>query len=75
MVAAMPRFKQRRPPRAPHGLQQREVLHVARADLHELGVLGHELDVCLGEGLGDHHHPVVARGARERTRAQGAPCP
>ena len=35
------------------GLQQREVLHVARADLEHVGVLGDELDVGDVDDLGD----------------------
>ncbi len=53
------------PPGASDGLEEREVLHVARAHLHEVGVLGHEAHVALAERLGDDLEAVGVGGAAE----------
>ena len=53
-VADMPRFSSTGFLRASRALQQREVLHVARADLDGVGVALDEVDALGVDGLGDH---------------------
>ena len=50
IVAHMPRLSSTGLPQLAHRLEQREVLHVARADLEDVRVLGHQ-----STGLGVHH--------------------
>ena len=52
-----PALEEYRPLHAADLGQQGEVLHVARADLQHVRVLGHQLDVARVEHLGDHRHP------------------
>ena len=46
-------LQQHRPAAAAQRFQQREILHIARADLHEVGVLGHQLHVAIAHHFGD----------------------
>ena len=41
--------------------QQREVLHVARADLQNIGILRHQLDVAIAHHFGDDSEPRLLR--------------
>ena len=43
--------------RSPHGVEQREVLHVARADLQHIGELGDHVDLRRLHHLGDDWQP------------------
>ena len=56
-------------------LQQREVLHVARADLQAVGVLGDEVDGLGVEHLGDDRQPRLGAHAREDLRGPSRPRP
>ena len=47
-------FEHHRPGDSPDGRQQRVVLHVARADLEDVGVLGDDVDLVRLHHLGDH---------------------
>ena len=46
-------LEQHRPPAAAQRFQQREVLHVARAHLHAIGVLGHQFHIAVAHDFGD----------------------
>ena len=50
---AEPAFQQHRPAAAAQRFEQREVLHVARAHLHDVGVVGHHLDITVAHHFGD----------------------
>jgi len=60
MVDAMPRFK-RTGFRPRHPLQQREVLHVARADLKHVRVLGDQVHVFRLQTSVTTPRPVASR--------------
>ena len=53
MVELRPRFSRTGRPHLPSVFQQREVLHVARADLQDVGVLGDQIDVAVAHHFGD----------------------
>ena len=53
MVELMPRFSSTGRPQRAERFQQREVLHVARADLHAVGVFGDQVDVAIAHHFGD----------------------
>ncbi len=57
-------LQQDRPADFTHGRQQREVLHVAGADLEHVRVLGDEFDLPRVHDFGDHRQP--GRGAHFR---------
>ena len=61
-----------RPARAPAREQQREVLHVARADLEDVRVLGHDVDLVGLHHLGDHRQPGPLARLREVAQALDA---
>jgi hypothetical protein len=50
-------------------LEQREVLHVARADLDRVGVALHEVDPLGIDGLRDHGQPRLVAGGGEDPEA------
>ena len=54
------------PPRLPDGLQEGEVLHVARADLEDARVAAHQVHVVLRHDLRDHGEAVaLGRGGED----------
>ena len=56
-------------------LEQRVVLHVASADLDDVGVLGDRLGVLRVEQLGDHRQPGRGAGLGEDLERGGARAP
>ena len=64
-----------RPARAPAREQQREVLHVAGADLEDVGVLGDDVDLGRLHHLGDHRQARSARAPRPGSAGPRRPGP
>ena len=73
MVADMPRLSSTGL-RVPQLAEQREVLHVARADLEMSGVAADQLDLADVHHLGDDRQ-VVARAARRSICRPSSPSP
>ena len=69
MVELSPRFSITGRPQRPSAFRQREVLHVARADLHDVGVFGHQIDIAIAHDFGDDGKP----GGFARLRQQLEP--
>ena len=66
MVPIMLRLQEHGRARLPQGLQEREVLHVARAHLEHARVAAHQLHVVLRQDLGHHGQAVaLCRGAQD----------
>ncbi len=61
MVAEMPRFKQHRFADLAEFAQQVVVLHVARADLQDIGVLSEQRDLRLVHHFADHQQAAPVR--------------
>ena len=68
-VADMPRFSSTGLRARPRALEQREVLHVARADLDAVGVLVDELQRLVVDRLGDDRQIELLANAREDLQA------
>ncbi len=64
-----PALEQRRAPGAADLGQQRVVLHVASADLDDVGHLEHRLEVARVHQLGDDRQPGLGLGLREQPQA------
>ena len=62
-------LQQDRLARLAHGLEQRVVLHVARADLQHVGVLGDHRDVLGGHHLGDDRQAGLGARGGEHLQA------
>ena len=71
MVAEMPALEQHGLAHVPQLAQQREVLHVARADLVDVDVAVHQLDLAEVHHLGHELQVVLVR--RRRAAAAGLP--
>jgi hypothetical protein len=55
--------------RAPYGVEQREVLHVARPHLKHICELGDHVDLCRLHHLGDDREPSALSRLGEETQA------
>ena len=62
-------FQQDRPAGAPCSFKQRVVLHIAGADLQDVGVLGDHGDVVFRHHLGDDGEAGLLTGARQQLEA------
>ena len=70
IVAPPPALEEDRKPRASRRAQQREVLHVARADLQDVGVAGDDRHLFPRKDL--RHHRQAGLLARFRQELQAA---
>ena len=68
-VALGPRFNKTGLPSAPTDLQEPIVLHVAGADLQDVGIAGHEFHVALRHDLGHHGQAGLGTGGGEDLQA------
>ena len=75
MVAAKPRLSRTGRLRLADGAQQREVLHVAAADLQDIGVLGDGLDQPWLHHFGDDRQAVSTRRPAPAACRPGRPSP
>ena len=55
--------------------EQREVLHVARADLHDVGIVGHQFDVAIAHHFGDDGEAGGLLGFVRAASGLLLPCP
>ena len=70
----MPRFKQHGPSGMRRGFQQRVVLHAARADLQNVGILGDQRNVVLRHDFGhDGQTALFARASQHLQAFQAKP--
>ena len=53
MVELIPRFNSTAREHLPSDFKQREVLHVTRADLQDVGILGHQVDIAIAHHFRD----------------------
>ena len=75
IVELRPRFNRIGRPDFAERFQQREVLHVARADLQDVGILGHELDVTIRHDFGDDRQAGRFSALCEEASVLPPPCP
>ena len=65
----MPRFSRTGRPHLPSVFSSAKVLHVARADLQDVGILGHQLDIAVAHHFGDDAEAGGAPGFIQQLEA------